>query len=185
MNLFSKFLTRRIGKRFYNYAYCWGACLVILGAIFKIVHLPYDNLMLMVGMGVEVFIFFISGFEEPAREYKWERVFPELDKKNELHASSFVKPEVNPEYDAKMQQMVRNIEALNATYEMHITGLRQQAETIGGLNHSLNHLKAMYEKTAIDNGSFLVETEKMVKQVNALNSQYGRMLDAMNVKVKE
>ena len=34
----SKFLSSRTGKRFYNLCYCWGACLVILGAVFKIAH---------------------------------------------------------------------------------------------------------------------------------------------------
>ena len=78
----SKFLSSRTGKRFYNLCYCWGACLVILGAVFKIAHMPYDNLFLMIGLFTEVFIFFISGFDEPAREYKWERVFPLLNDKN-------------------------------------------------------------------------------------------------------
>ena len=78
----SKFLSSRTGKRFYNLCYCWGACLVILGAVFKIAHMPYDNLLLMIGLFTEVFIFFISGFDEPAREYKWERVFPLLNDKN-------------------------------------------------------------------------------------------------------
>ena len=75
----SKFFSSRTGKRFYNLCYCWGACLVILGAVFKIAHMPYDNLLLMIGLFTEVFIFFISGFDEPAREYKWERVFPLLN----------------------------------------------------------------------------------------------------------
>lgn len=181
MNLFSKFLARRMGKRFYNYAYCWGACLVILGAIFKIVHLPYDNLMLLIGMGVEVFIFFISGFEEPAREYKWERVFPELDGKDQLQ-SSFEKNVSGSEYKIKMQQMAKNIDVLNATFETQIEGLKHQSKTIMDLNHSLDHLKGIYDQTATNNQSFSVETEKMIKQVNALNYQYSRMLSAMNVK---
>lgn len=185
MSFFSKFLAGRIGKRFYNYAYCWGACLVILGAVFKIIHLPYDNLLLLIGMGVEVFIFFISGFDEPAREYKWERVFPELNSKNTSQSLSSVLDISAPEYNIKMQQMAKNIDTLNETFEMHIEGLRQQAETIGHLNHSLNRLKGMYEQTATNNQSFSLETEKMVKQVNALNHQYSRMLDAMNVKTEQ
>lgn len=71
----SKFLSSRTGKRFYNLCYCWGACLVILGAVFKIAHMPYDNLLLMIGLFTEVFIFFISGFDEPAREYKGKECF--------------------------------------------------------------------------------------------------------------
>lgn len=77
-----KFLSSRAGRRFYNFAYCWGACLVIAGALFKIMHLPFDNVLLLIGMGVEVFIFFISGFDVPSEDYKWERVFPELTEKH-------------------------------------------------------------------------------------------------------
>ena len=75
------FLSSRTGKRFYNFCYCWGACLVILGAISKIGDFPYGNILLGIGLYTEVFIFFISGFDEPTREYKWERVFPILNDK--------------------------------------------------------------------------------------------------------
>lgn len=53
------------GKTFMNYAYSWGAAVVVLGALFKITHLPGGNLMLFIGMGTEVFVFFISGFDRP------------------------------------------------------------------------------------------------------------------------
>lgn len=183
MNLFTKFLARRMGKRFYNYAYCWGACLVILGAGFKIMHLPYDNLMLLVGLGVEVFIFFISGFEEPPREYKWERVFPELDKGKS--AITPVPPTGGSVVCAeKMRRMEQNIDLLNSVYEMHVEGIRKQTEMIRDLNGNLANLKDVYEKTIEDNRSFSSETEKMTKQVNALNRQYSRVLDAMNVKTE-
>lgn len=48
-----------------NYAYSWGASIVILGTLFKLTHLPGANLMLFIGMGTEVFIFFISAFDRP------------------------------------------------------------------------------------------------------------------------
>ena len=76
------FLSSRTGKNFYNVCYCWGACLVILGAVMKIMHAPYDNVFLMIGLCTEVFIFFISAFDEPSREYKWDRVYPVLNDKN-------------------------------------------------------------------------------------------------------
>lgn len=80
--MFKKFFASRTGKRFFNFAYCWGACVIITGAVFKITGLPYDNLMLIIGMAAEVVVFFLSGFDEPARDYKWERVFPELNDKS-------------------------------------------------------------------------------------------------------
>ena len=53
------------GQTFMNYAYSWGASVVILGTLFKLTHLPGANLMLFIGMGTEVFVFFISAFDRP------------------------------------------------------------------------------------------------------------------------
>ncbi len=53
------------GQTFMNYAYSWGAAVVILGTLFKLTHLPGANFMLFLGMGTEVFVFFISAFDRP------------------------------------------------------------------------------------------------------------------------
>jgi len=53
------------GQTFLNYAYSWGAAVVILGTLFKLTHLPGANTMLFIGMGTEVFVFFISAFDRP------------------------------------------------------------------------------------------------------------------------
>ncbi|MCW3125042.1 MAG: gliding motility protein [Bacteroidetes bacterium] len=76
----SFFLSKR-GKTLLNYAYSWGASVVIMGALFKINHWPYATGMLIAGMGTEVLIFFVSAFEpqfETHLDYEWERVYPEL-----------------------------------------------------------------------------------------------------------
>lgn len=53
------------GQTFLNYAYSWGASIVILGTLFKLTHLPGANLMLFLGMGTEVVVFFLSAFDRP------------------------------------------------------------------------------------------------------------------------
>lgn len=53
------------GQTFLNYAYSWGASIVILGALFKLTHLPGANFMLFAGMGTEAFVFFLSAFDRP------------------------------------------------------------------------------------------------------------------------
>ena len=53
------------GQTFLNYAYSWGASVVILGTLFKLTHLPGANIMLFIGMGTEVVVFFISAFDRP------------------------------------------------------------------------------------------------------------------------
>ena len=60
-----KWLDSVPGQTFMNYAYSWGASIVILGALFKLTHLAGANFMLFLGMGTEVLVFFIAGFDRP------------------------------------------------------------------------------------------------------------------------
>ena len=60
-----KWMDSVAGQTFLNYAYSWGASIVILGTLFKLTHLPGANLFLFLGMGTEVFVFFISAFDRP------------------------------------------------------------------------------------------------------------------------
>lgn len=53
------------GQTFLNYAYSWGASIVILGTLFKLTHLPGADIMLFLGMGTEVVVFFLSAFDRP------------------------------------------------------------------------------------------------------------------------
>ena len=53
------------GQTFLNYAYSWGASIVILGTLFKLTHLPGANCFLFLGMGTEVVVFFLSAFDRP------------------------------------------------------------------------------------------------------------------------
>lgn len=58
-----RWMETRGGQKFMNYAYSWGAAVVILGTLFKLTHIPGANLMLFIGMGTEVFVFVVAGFD--------------------------------------------------------------------------------------------------------------------------
>ena len=60
-----------------------GAAVVIIGALFKILHLPGANLMLMIGLSVEAGIFFLSAFEPKHEDPDWSKVYPELSEEYE------------------------------------------------------------------------------------------------------
>ena len=60
-----KWMDSVAGQTFLNYAYSWGASIVILGTLFKLTHLPGANFFLFLGMGTEVFVFFIAAFDRP------------------------------------------------------------------------------------------------------------------------
>lgn len=63
--ILQKWMESVAGQTFMNYAYSWGASIVILGTLFKLTHLPGANIMLFIGMGTEVFVFFIAAFDRP------------------------------------------------------------------------------------------------------------------------
>jgi gliding motility-associated protein GldL len=77
-NRVERYVSSEHGQRLFNFAYSFGASIVILGALFKLLHLPMADLMLCVGMGTEAFIFGLSAFDKPAKNYHWENVFPSL-----------------------------------------------------------------------------------------------------------
>ena len=129
------FLSSRAGKRFYNFCYCWGACLVILGAISKIGDFPYGNILLGIGLYTEVFIFFISGFDEPPREYKWERVFPILNDKQantdpKVASVNFKLSGNGENYKQEMAKLEENVRALNETHEAQLKQVKQQMDLL-------------------------------------------------------
>lgn len=73
------------GKRATGVAYSLGASVVIVGALFKIMHWPGAGVMLTVGMATEAILFAIGIFDKPHKEYHWELVWPELDAEEEAH----------------------------------------------------------------------------------------------------
>ena len=80
-NVVEKFLSGEKGQRFFNFAYSIGAAVVIWGALFKILHLPGGNTLLAVGMGTEVLMFVLTAFDRPSKEYHWEEVFLQQQRK--------------------------------------------------------------------------------------------------------
>ncbi|MDR0733355.1 MAG: gliding motility protein GldL [Dysgonamonadaceae bacterium] len=80
-NTVEKFLSGDAGKRFFQVFYSMGAAVVIIGALAKITHWPYNlgNILLTTGLLTEFFVFLLSAFDSPVKDYQWERVFPVLD----------------------------------------------------------------------------------------------------------
>lgn len=80
-----------LSKSVMNFAYGMGAAVVIVGALFKIQHWTGASAMLIIGLGVEAFIFALSAFDPVDKELDWSLVYPELaggeskprDKKNQ------------------------------------------------------------------------------------------------------
>ena len=68
----------KTGKKLMNMVYGLGAAVVIVGALFKIMHWPFGNEMLIIGLLTEALVFVISAFESVEEDLDWSLVYPEL-----------------------------------------------------------------------------------------------------------
>ena len=66
------------GKKVVGCVYSLGASIVIIGALFKIMHFPGAGPMLIAGMSIEAILFAIGCLDKPHAEHHWENVFPQL-----------------------------------------------------------------------------------------------------------
>lgn len=115
------FMASYKGKVLLNYAYSWGASIVITGVLFKLTHLPGANMMLWIGMGTEILVFFISAFDRPAKTYKWESVFPNI----KISGTTYAKRKEWPDADngieeSKIPDVVQ--EAINQSAARNVSG---------------------------------------------------------------
>ena len=109
------------GQTFLNYAYSWGAAVVILGALFKLTHLPGGNLMLFLGMGTEAIVFFLAAFDRPFDKNEIGKALPdeletdeEIEKAEGLVDETYVDTDICETADAEQQELERAAVAVGA-----------------------------------------------------------------------
>jgi len=74
-----RWLRSQKGQTFLNYAYSWGASVVIAGALFKLTHIAGADIMLFLGMGTEVLVFFLAGFEPQEAIDDYGEIIPDAE----------------------------------------------------------------------------------------------------------
>ncbi len=161
-NRLEKFLQTERGKRFINYMYSIGAAIVILGAMFKLLHFPFGNELLFIGMVTEVIVFTLSAFDTPIRDYSWDKVFPVLSSDQPTDQSDLNKLSEITRSTVRTQE-VQQSQQTSSSYSANNINLTVQSEEY---NRQMEKL--------------ISETEKMGKQLQELNEVYARMLKAMS-----
>ena len=165
-------------KTFMAYLYGWGASVVIVGALFKIMHWPGANAMLIAGMSVEGVIFFLSAFEPPHKEWDWSLVYPELagmvDEagiNGEVELDENGNP-INPEQlpvskDPLSAKLDKMLEDANISPEL-IDRLGQGMQNLADSANSMNNM-----------ASATAATDKFVSNMDGVANQAGRLLESM------
>jgi gliding motility-associated protein GldL len=174
----SEFVQSPAYKKVMGKVYGWGASLVLAGALFKIQHYPGAGPMLLVGMGTEIVIFFLSAFEPPHEMPDWSLVYPELvglEPNEDRHrgggsggggsdlAALIESGTLEPEVVEKLSQ---GIKKLSAT-----TG--QLSDLSDASLATESYLQSM--KMASESVSKLANSQsKSVQELDALSSSYGQ-----------
>ncbi len=184
-----KWMDSVAGQTFLNYAYSWGASVVILGTLFKLTHMPSANFWLFLGMGTEVVVFFISAFDRP-----FDKVPGKDDETEETGEVQTVV--VNGEVKKVRLAPVTPpdgglLEMLNtrlAELEKLNRRLPDGTET-DEIRKVLTAIHQVYQQQLLKVSSQLVSIDKMDEQfkiqtayITELNKVYARMLDAVRVK---
>ncbi|NJB81989.1 type IX secretion system motor protein PorL/GldL [Wenyingzhuangia aestuarii] len=157
-------------KKFMAMAYGIGGAIVIIGALFKIIHMPNANLMLIVGLGTEALIFLLSAFEPlPQEELDWSLVYPELAG----GMGSTKKEKESPE-----GVLTKKIDEMLAASNL-------DADVINKLTTSMNNLSAAAKQIG-ESSSSVADTSKYNKEINSaanhlekINSMYATQEDSM------
>ena len=201
------------GQTFLNYAYSWGASIVILGTLFKLTHLPGANFFLFLGMGTEVFVFFISAFDRPFDKtadgmeldthVKTGEDIPVVSKSESVTVASSapVTPAVSvpvatsahPELDEATSSYVEELKHLTETLSKvsaQNEKLAHDSEEMENLNRTLTGICKVYEMQLKSASSQIgtiddinEQTKKMAAQIAELNKIYARMIEAMTAKM--
>ena len=161
-------------KNFMAKLYGWGASVVILGALFKIMHYPGAGVMLLMGMGTEAIIFFMSAFEPLHVEYNWALVYPELAAGDDMPETPTSKKDKKLPQGTVTQQLDNMLEQAKIGPELIeslATGMRNLSENAKKLS------SASDAATVTDN--YVGNLTKAAESVRNLSLQYDKTASSL------
>lgn len=165
----ANFFESKSGKKIMSMAYGLGAAVVIVGALFKIMHWPFANEMLILGMGTEAIIFVISAFEPIHQEVDWTLVYPELAgmEANEKKTNE-VKGTVSQQLDKMLEEAKVGPELISSLG----TGLKSLSDNVKGMSD--------LSSASVATGEYTQNVQRASKSLEGVSASYNKAMDAMN-----
>ena len=167
------------GKRFKTFMarlYGFGAAIVILGAMFKILHFDGADIMLMVGLTTEAVIFFFSAFEKPSEEVDWTLVYPELAGMDDPDMERLPnKNQAQLSVSQELDNMLSEAKIDSALVESLGDGMRKLSDTAGALSTTVDAAAATSEYSS--------QLNSAAKNMESLNALYAVQLENTNTQV--
>jgi len=182
-------------KKLFNMAYGLGASIVIIGALFKIMHFSIGPLsggmILTIGMAVEALVFAISAFEPVEDDLDWTKVYPELSMDSMGNESGTTQGMLSQKLDNLLQdakidsQLMNSLGSSIKNFQTAAEGLNVASESISSTAHynekvslaanQMDELTNLYKaqmesasKQAAINSSMVENSEKLKVQMESL-----------------
>ena len=171
-------------QKFTALAYGLGASVVIIGALFKIMHWPGAGIVLTIGMCTEAFLFALSAFDKPHVEYKWDRVYPQLHEDEEGAVGTGVMntnaanaaeekrlelQKIREMVDGEMQNLKDGIHSLNVTAGQ-LTDLSSAAAVSGEYTNTLRQATSAASAFATSQQSLKEASESLDSSYKSIAS---------------
>ncbi len=164
-------------QQFTALAYGLGASVVIIGALFKIMHWPGAGVVLTVGMLVEAFLFALSAFDKPHKEFNWALVYPVLASEDEEAVGSSATAKKDKE-DERLPEIKQIRSLVDDEMSKLTSGIQRLNETAGQLN-SLSSAAAVSDdyvvnmtKASSAAGEFAASQKSLKDSSDSLVSSY-------------
>lgn len=151
-------------KKLFNYAYGWGASIVILGALFKIQHWSGGGLMLSIGMIVEALVFFVSAFDSVEDDLDWSLIYPELTDSNARSKDVTETKEVESLLSQKLDDMLKDA-------KLDSSLMQSLSESIQNFKGAAENIAPAIDSIAATN-KYSEQMFMAAAQMESLNSLY-------------
>lgn len=168
------------GKRFKTFMarlYGIGAAVVILGALFKILHWDGADIMLIVGLGTESVIFLFSAFEKPSEEYDWTLVYPELAGMDDPDLDKLIKTGGQDQLSisAELDNMLAEAKIDSDLVQSLGDGMRRLSDTANALGTTVDAASAT--------NAYSSQLTNAARNMESLNALYAVQLENTNTQV--
>jgi gliding motility-associated protein GldL len=145
-----------------------GAAIVIVGAMFKILHLEGGGLMLGIGLTTEAVIFFLSAFEPRHQEPDWSLVYPELAGGAPVNRKAISNGSTSKKLDAMLESSKVGPELIDSLGR----GMKNLSESVGKMSDLSN--------AAVATKEYATNVQQASKSLVDMNQSYATTVSAMN-----
>ena len=157
-------------RTFMKYFYGYGAAVVILGALFKIMHWPGASEMLIIGLLTEVAIFIMSTFEPLPHEYHWDLVYPELA---DVHEPGDGEHDHKKEEVTKVEGITQHLDKMLEEAKIDSELLESLAAGMRNLGENAKSLEGISSAVSATD-SYVASLQKASDKVSTLSDAYER-----------